>query len=111
MIRDRGSKKWTSLMIPEHVKMLRDFANDEYYRVEKPVLDEQKMEELNEIVCESMEFRRELFITYYKNGHHVSVQGLIHHLDTIQRKLRIVDQKDDHTMILLDDVVHIEFSN
>lgn len=39
-IKDRGTKKWTSIMLPEHVKALREL-NAELNKVEKPILDEQ----------------------------------------------------------------------
>ncbi|WP_152658309.1 YolD-like family protein [Oceanobacillus sp. CFH 90083] len=44
MINDRGNKKWTAIMIPEHVAMLKE-VKKEYYAVEKPILDEQQIEE------------------------------------------------------------------
>ncbi|TFI48759.1 YolD-like family protein, partial [Diaphorobacter sp. DS2] len=31
MIRDRGRIKWTSMMLPEHVKLLRDWAKEDTY--------------------------------------------------------------------------------
>ncbi|MDF1998786.1 MFS transporter [Peribacillus frigoritolerans] len=54
MIRDRGNKKWVSLMLPEHVKMLREY-DASYNKIPKPSLDEQKYEQFNEIVSEAME--------------------------------------------------------
>ncbi|MFF2286401.1 YolD-like family protein [Peribacillus butanolivorans] len=48
MIRDRGRIKWVSMMLPEHVKLLREY-NEGLDKVEKPVLDERKYEEFNEI--------------------------------------------------------------
>lgn len=36
---DRGTEKWTAMMLPEHIKMLRDLDLD-YYKTNKPVLDE-----------------------------------------------------------------------
>ncbi|HEY4601282.1 MAG TPA: YolD-like family protein [Cerasibacillus sp.] len=46
-IKDRGTKKWTSIMLPEHVKALREL-NKELDKVQKPILDEQKIWE-NEV--------------------------------------------------------------
>ncbi|WP_175631861.1 YolD-like family protein [Virgibacillus siamensis] len=48
MSNDRGSKKWigSTMMIPEHVKMLREiFAEMEFRK--KPIIDEQQKEEIN----------------------------------------------------------------
>jgi len=53
---DRGSIKWTSLMLPEHVKELRKYLNEEYYNIPEPTIDEQQLEEMNELVMVAMEF-------------------------------------------------------
>jgi len=44
MINDRGTKKWTSLMMPEHVEMLNNMWKQLEYK-NKPILDEQQIEE------------------------------------------------------------------
>lgn len=44
--RDRGTIKWTSLMLPEHVEMIKQVWKEDE-RIEKPILDEQKMEEID----------------------------------------------------------------
>ncbi|GGB53053.1 hypothetical protein [Fictibacillus barbaricus] len=37
-IRDRENIKWTSLMLPEHVKELRKYLSEEYYDIPERVL-------------------------------------------------------------------------
>ena len=44
MIKDRGNKKWISLMLVEHRKGLEEILEHED-DVDMPVLDEQKLEE------------------------------------------------------------------
>lgn len=49
MLNDRGNIKWNAMMLPEHVKELRNyFSNDN--KINKPVLDEQKLEEFNQTI-------------------------------------------------------------
>lgn len=55
MIKDRGTIKWTAMMLPEHVQHLKELVIDER-RVEKPILDEQMVEEFELIICEAMKF-------------------------------------------------------
>lgn len=44
-LRDRGNIKWQSaMMLPEHVKMLKNLKLD-YYRQDKPLVDEYQLEE------------------------------------------------------------------
>ena len=42
---DRGTIKWTSLMLPEHVEAIQKLWKEDE-RVEKAILDEQQLEEL-----------------------------------------------------------------
>ncbi|MGP4069368.1 YolD-like family protein [Halobacillus sp. B29] len=44
--RDRGTIKWTSLMLPEHVEMIRKLWKEDE-RVEKGIIDEQKAIEID----------------------------------------------------------------
>jgi hypothetical protein len=53
-IRDRGNIIWTSLMLPEHVKLLRRYIKEEYHDVPEPILDEQQLEEINSLILESL---------------------------------------------------------
>lgn len=47
MIRDRGNIKWNAMMLPEHVKLLREWKEQDQY-VAKPQLDEWALQELSE---------------------------------------------------------------
>ncbi|MFG6494358.1 YolD-like family protein [Fictibacillus sp. UD] len=64
-IRDRGNIKWTSLMLPEHVKELRKYIHEEYYDIPEPNVDEQQMDNMNELILEAMEFHFPLRFTLY----------------------------------------------
>lgn len=44
--RDRGTIKWTSLMLPEHVEMVKKLWREDQ-RVEKGMMDEQKAVEID----------------------------------------------------------------
>lgn len=44
--RDRGTIKWTSLMLPEHVEMIKNLWKEDE-RVEKGIIDEQKAAEVD----------------------------------------------------------------
>jgi YolD-like protein len=98
-IRDRGNIKWTSLMLPEHVKLLRKYINEEYYEIPEPILDEQQLAEINTLILESMEFNFPLSFTIYKNKRFVVIQGNIHFIDVNKQELRIIDF-DNHLHIL-----------
>lgn len=107
MIQDRGSIKWTAMMLPEHVKLLREY-NESLDKVEKPVLDEQKYEEFNEVICEAMEENMTLQFTYYQKGEIKKLVGNIHYIDQLKRELRIVDYLTKKHVLKLGDIIEIE---
>jgi hypothetical protein len=59
MIQDRGRIKWTSLYLPEHKKMFAKMYEEENDQV-KPVIDEQRMEELQEVAVAAIYGNRSL---------------------------------------------------
>ncbi|MGM9930035.1 YolD-like family protein [Pradoshia sp.] len=93
MIRDRGKIKWTSLMLPEHVSLLREWAQEDSYETRNE-LDEQKIEEINQIIAEAMEYGTAVRITYYKTNarRYESVEGCIHFCNDQARKLHIAGE-------------------
>ncbi|CAM3796529.1 MULTISPECIES: YolD-like family protein [Bacillaceae] len=107
MIRDRGRIKWVSMMLPEHVKLLREY-NESLDKVEKPVLDEQKYEEFNEVICRAMEENITLQFTYYQKGEMKKLVGNIHYIDQLKRELRIVDYLTKKHVLKLGDIIEIE---
>jgi hypothetical protein len=90
-IRDRGNIKWTSLMLPEHVRELRKYLNEEYYDIPEPILDGEQMNEMNLLVLESMEFHFPLQFTLYKQKRLIPLEGYVHFVDHIKQEFRVVD--------------------
>ncbi|WP_246942435.1 YolD-like family protein [Bacillus pinisoli] len=106
MIRDRGNIKWTAMMLPEHVKLLRDWAKEDEYET-KPELDEQKLEQMNEVICEAMAYGAELSITYFNQTHHLTIRGTIHYVDEIQQKLRVVSKEGTMIQVPFQSIVNV----
>lgn len=106
MIRDRGNIKWTAMMLPEHVKLLRDWAKEDEFET-KPELDEQQLEQMNEVICEAMAHGVELSITYFERTHHLTVRGTIHYIDEIQQKLRVVSKEGAIIQVPFQSIVNV----
>lgn len=108
MIRDRGRIKWTAMMLPEHVKMLRDWVKEDTYE-EKKEMDEQQLERMNEILSEAMECDRYVTITYYHhhNRKYEMVIGKIHYWDELSHKLHVVDRFEEVHHISIADVADV----
>ncbi len=110
MIRDRGRIKWTSMMLPEHVKMLRDWVKEDTYEYRKE-LDEQQLETMNETLLGAMEFDQQVIISHYHSHHYEIVIGKIHYWDAAFGKLHIVDQFDEIHKIKLADIYDIRLAD
>ncbi|MCR2820313.1 YolD-like family protein [Lederbergia panacisoli] len=106
MIRDRGRIKWNSLMLPEHVTMLRGWAEEDTYEEEKQ-LDEQKLEMLDEVASVAMEFGKKVVVRHFIDHHHKEVIGQIHYFDAINKEFRIVDENDRVIRISVGRIEHM----
>lgn len=110
MIRDRGRIKWTSMMLPEHVKLLRDWANEDRYE-KKIELDEQQLEMMNEVIAEAMEFGKGVAITHYRGRNYKLVIGTIHYWDEISQKLHVVDRFEETHQIDISSIADVRFAD
>lgn len=95
---DRGTKKWVSLMLPEHVEMLDEVFVE---RKEKPKLDEQQMIEIDQKLKYALNEDVNLEMTYYDNGNYETVRG----------KLNQINQWQGYIVLLNEDGVTISLSN
>ncbi|WP_419881279.1 YolD-like family protein [Peribacillus sp. B-H-3] len=109
MIRDRGKIKWTSMMLPEHVKMLREWEKEDTYE-EQAALDEQQLEEMNMVMGEAMETGRTVTITHYGKHRYQLLIGTIHYYNEPGQKLHIVDRFQQTHIIGISHIADIRFT-
>lgn len=110
MIRDRGRIKWTSMMLPEHVKLLRDWAKEDLYE-KKVEIDEQQLEMMNGTISEAMEFEKTVTITHFRRNHYELVIGTIHYWDETNQNLHIVDRFDEVHKIPISSMADVRFTH
>lgn len=80
MPQDRGSIKWTSLMLPEHVELLKDLWREDE-KVEKPLLDSQQIELNHNQLQMAFMHEEQIRLRYYSNGFIHEISGKIEKLD------------------------------
>lgn len=90
MNRDRGVIKWTSLMLPEHVKQLKDLAKKQEKKT-PPSIDAQQYEEWNRMLTNAYCNKEKIVATYIKNGVEEEIEGFIHRIDPINHCLVLTD--------------------
>ncbi|MEK4223129.1 YolD-like family protein [Bacillus sp. FSL W8-0116] len=106
MIKDRGNIKWTSMMLPEHVGMLRQWVKEDQAEPQKE-LDEQQLEFLNEALLEAMEFHHTVTITYYFHRRYQQITGIIHSCNEQEQTLHLADHTGKVHSIPLNTIIDI----
>lgn len=74
--KDRGRKKWTAMMLPEHISMLKEM-NIDYEKESKPILDEYQLQEINEKIGTTVEFHMPLIFELWIDGFDEVFRGVI----------------------------------
>lgn len=80
---------------------------EELEEVKKPLLDEQQLEQLNEIIYKSMEFNQTAAVTYYTKRQYKLIIGHFHYYNEMKRTLKIVDKFGEWIEIKLTEIVDI----
>lgn len=105
MVHDRGSIKWTSLMLPEHVELLKSIWNEDKKQT-KPILDEQEIEVLNMQLIEAYQEKQRITVTYYKNHQLFTIEGQVIKLDSVHHTI-LVRNSEQTTTIPFTSIYHI----
>lgn len=76
MIQDRGNIKWGSLMLPEHLEMLREYKQTEY--VEPPrELTDWEFEELQQTIDQAINQQLDVKLNVWMDGKNTQWTGII----------------------------------
>jgi hypothetical protein len=89
-INDRGSIKWTAMMLPEHKERLADLFQEQS-KVLRPILDEQKKQEINDRIIEAIEHDIEIEFCLYEDGKIQRVSGIITSYSLIHREIQLAN--------------------
>ncbi|HSI65796.1 MAG TPA: YolD-like family protein [Planococcus sp. (in: firmicutes)] len=75
-IKDRGRIKWTAMMLPEHIQMLRELQKEDRYKT-KPILDEFDLEMIQEEIQLAFKRQCNVEIRTWENGRQSSTGTII----------------------------------
>ncbi|WP_152654518.1 YolD-like family protein [Oceanobacillus sp. CFH 90083] len=99
MTNDRGSKKWTAMMLPEHVALLKE-VKKEYYHEAKPILDEQQLEEIHLKLMLAQKDSLPVQVKYFTDGKSVHIKGYIHAINYISKYIIINEVRLESSEII-----------
>ena len=92
MNKDRGTIKWTAMMLPEHVKLLREWQQEDRF-VEKPQLDEAQMEQLNINLQRAYSEHRPIELKVWEETSIYRVSGIIKKINTQEQFIQLESGK------------------
>ena len=107
MMHDRGSIKWSSLMLPEHKRKLRELYQAQFHE-KRPILDEQKQEEINGFLLEAQCEEKEIQVVFFRDRGFHRIQGKIKKVNPLSGELGIREKDGDVFFINLGEVVDVE---
>ncbi|GGB27006.1 hypothetical protein GCM10011409_00360 [Lentibacillus populi] len=100
MVNDRGTIKWTSIMMPEHIKLLNDMW-EELERKEKPILDDQQKLEIGYKLQCAIKDDLTVEVKYFNDGDYLTAKEKLHMID--RQNIRLCDGRE----IPFDDVLDV----
>jgi|SRR5690625_4853466 len=101
MVNDRGTKKWTSLMLPEHIEILKKIFAEQAHQI-KPILEEQQIKENEAILKHAIHDQLMIKIKYFQSHDFQIIQGKVTNI--IDSHLWI-----DHLKIHLQDIIEVSY--
>ena len=86
MNKDRGTIKWTSLMLPEHIQRLRSWEN-ELHDTPPKAKAEWELEALHQTIQQAYELKMPITFTLYQQDTWQKTTGFITTIDVIKQYL------------------------
>lgn len=87
---DRGNKKWTAMMLPEHTTQLRQDAVN-YGKVTRPQLDQYELEYIQDEIQRAVAIKSEITIKLWFDGEFKYSRGTIEEVNLMKRYLEVED--------------------
>lgn len=77
--------------------------------VEKPKLNENQLNEINQIIYEAKENNKELVFSYFEKGDLKLYVGRIHYIDPFEQELQLMDLLGDVFYLKHKDILRVDF--
>lgn len=103
---DRGTIKWTSLMLPEHVELLKQMWQEDK-KESKPILDSQEIEWINQQILESYEHQLPVQLTFFEDSQTYHVAGQISKLHPETKRINIETGDHEHVELSFSSILSI----
>ena len=105
-IRDRGSIKWNSLMLPEHRGYLQKLLTADE-KLPKPELDEQQLVRIERLLKKAAVEKNPVQLCCHRGGRFYCVHGRILSLNPAAREV-VIGSRESPTRIEVDEIIDIK---
>jgi hypothetical protein len=107
MLKDRGTKKWQGFFMPELTSLLKVEIENQN-KIEQPSLDEDKLNDIDLLIHEAMEYNRLLQFSLYSDGYVKKLYGRTVYIDYLNNHLRIQDNQNKIHYVSFKNLVDVE---
>ncbi|MCJ1780284.1 YolD-like family protein [Mammaliicoccus sciuri] len=102
----RGMIKWAPFAtMPQQYEMIKQFIADQT-KVEKPILEETALNDLNNVLAEKIFYNPQALIKYWEDGYFKEIACEINKFDSEQKKLEVIAE-DKKVRLSMDCIVEI----
>jgi len=103
----RGMIKWAPFAtMPQQYEMIKQFIADQT-KVEKPMLEETALNDLNNVLAEKIFYNPQALIKYWEDGYFKEIACEINKFDSEHKKLEVIAE-DKKVRLSMDCIVSIE---
>ena len=107
--RDRGSIKWTALMLPEHIARLREWQSEDDY-MKRPDLTDWDMQDIQEQLEVAMRMKCQAMVRTWRDGRVTNYHGTIEEIDLHNRIIKLQDPFEIES-IPADNIIFVQHLN
>jgi hypothetical protein len=109
-IRDRGLVKWLPAHFAPELRSAHRELQRDMNRIEKPLLDEYQIEEMESKICLTMEYGQPVKLTVWRDGFTYEAIGRVHYLEPIHKEVRIKSELGTVSRIKFADIIAVEIN-
>ncbi|MCY8104221.1 YolD-like family protein [Bacillus mojavensis] len=104
----RGNLLWegSRMFLPEHKQSLLERKRHKQ-KLQKPILDSDKLEEMNQTLCTAMEFTQDITVSCFQDGEIVTCSGKICRYEEFEKTVWIKEDAGKLCKLRLDQVLDI----
>ncbi|MCM3443969.1 MULTISPECIES: YolD-like family protein [Metabacillus] len=108
MLRDRGKqKKWQGFFMTEHTSMLKELEHD-LLKQPRPQIDETQIEEFENLIQQSIEYKKLLLVTIWKDGYINKRAGIVKKINPIAKSILFEDELGSRFNVDFYSIINVE---